>query len=129
MSKFASARQAPSRLWNLAIWALQILAALVFLFTGSIKLGGFDQAVKMFGEINIGQWFRYLTGILEVGGAILLLVPSFATAGAGVLAVVMTGAVIAHLTTHLDGGNAGAALVLLIITSFIAWQRRGQFLK
>ena len=30
--------------------------------------------VEMFDKIGLGQWFRYLTGGLEVTGAILLLV-------------------------------------------------------
>ncbi len=118
-----------SRLLNIVVWALQIIAALVFLITGAEKLVGFDNAVRMFGEIGMGQWFRYLAGMLEVAGAVLMLVPSFATAGAGMLAVVMVGAVIAHMTMHLEGGNPAAAIVLLLVTSFVAWQRRDKFLK
>ena len=118
-----------SRLLNIAVWAFQIIAAIVFLITGSEKLVCLDNAVRMFGEIGMGQWFRYLAGLLEVAGAVLMLVPSFATAGAGMLAVVMVGAVIAHMTTHLEGGNPAAAFVLLLVTTFVAWQRRDKFLK
>lgn len=31
--------------------------------------------VELFNEIGLGQWFRYLTGGLEVVGAVALLIP------------------------------------------------------
>ena len=34
--------------------------------------------VEMFDKIGVGQWFRYVTGLIEVGGAILMLVPGMA---------------------------------------------------
>lgn len=128
-SNLARSVRGYSRFQDVVIWTLQIVVAFVFLFAGSVKLAGFDDAVRMFGAIGFGQWFRYVTGLLEVAGAVLVLVPSFATAGAGVLALVMAGAVVAHLTTHLQGGSAGAAFFLLLVTSYIAWKRREQFLK
>jgi putative oxidoreductase len=57
-------------------WVLQILAAAMFLFAGGSKLAGQQAMVDTFGQIGLGQWFRYLTGIIEVGSAVLLLVPS-----------------------------------------------------
>jgi len=104
------------------LWFGQIAAAAMFLFAGSLKLSGAPLMVQEFGVIGLGQWFRYLTGTIEIVSALLLLVPSLAFFGASALAVTMVGAVIAHLA--ILGCNPMPALVLLIVTSTIAWFRR-----
>jgi putative oxidoreductase len=109
------------RLANVGLWVLQIIAAAMFLMAGTLKLIGNPDMVQEFGVIGIGQWFRYLTGIIEVVGAILLLIPGAALFGAVSLAVTMIGALIAH--SFVIGGNPAAAIVLLAITSTVAWAR------
>jgi uncharacterized membrane protein len=78
--------------------------------------------VGLFAAIGLGQWFRYLTGILEVAGAILLLIPRTSGLGALMLVGVMIGAVVTHL--FVIGGNPLMAIILLAITSLVAWERR-----
>lgn len=107
---------------TITLWALQILAALAFFAAGGAKLTGAPQMVAAFQKIDVGQWFRYLTGFLEVIGAVGLLVPRLAFYGAALLATVMVGAAISHLT--ILGGSPAAPLVLLILTATIAWLRR-----
>ena len=68
------------------------------------------------------EWFRLLTGMLEVGGGIALLVPRTAAFAAVLLALVMVGAVIAHLTVL--GGSPALAVMLLVACAGIAWLRR-----
>src|SRR6266480_3250574 len=92
-----------SRLATVGLWILQIAAAAMFLMAGTMKLTGNPQMVQMFGVIGLGQWFRYVTGTIEVVGAILLLIPGAAVFGAVPLAVTMVGAIIAHL--FVIGGN------------------------
>ena len=111
-----------SRAGNAVAWTLQILCALMFLFAGGSKLAGQQQMVDMFQAIGLGQWFRYLTGIIEVGGALLLLVPSLAFFGAIALAATMVGAVATHL--FVIGGAPAAPAVLLVATGAIAFLRR-----
>jgi uncharacterized membrane protein len=48
--------------------------------------------VQEFAQIGIGQWFRYFTGILEVSGAIGLLIPKYRFWAALQIAAVMAGA-------------------------------------
>jgi len=104
-----------------AAWVLQILAAAMFLFAGGSKLAGQQAMIDTFGQIGLGQWFRYLTGVIEVGSAVLLLVPTLAFFGAAALFVTMTGAVITHL--FVIGGSPAPAVVLLVVTGAIAYLR------
>jgi uncharacterized membrane protein YphA (DoxX/SURF4 family) len=118
--------QAPAshRSANVALWVLQILAAAAFLAAGGSKLAGVQQMVDVFEKVGIGQWFRYVTGLLEVGGAIGLLIPRYTFYAAALLAAVMVGAVISHLTVL--GGSPAAPVVLLLITGTVAFFRRSR---
>ena len=81
----------------LATWLPRVAVALVFLSVGSEKFGAGGPWVRVFARIGIGDWFRYLTGVMQVGGALLLLVPPLVTVGAVVLGCTMVGAVIANV--------------------------------
>jgi len=106
---------------NVAVWVLQIAVAAVFLVAALPKLAGVPVMVQMFGALGLGQWFRYFTAAVEIGGATLLFVPALAGIGAVVLATVMVGAILAH--TLVLGGSAVPAIVLLAATITIAWFR------
>jgi uncharacterized membrane protein YphA (DoxX/SURF4 family) len=110
------------KIMNFVLWVLQIAAAGMFLMVGFLKLSGNAQMVGLFEAIGIGQWFRYLTGTLEVAGAILLLIPRTSGLGAIMLAGVMGGAVITHL--FIVGGSPLMAIILLVVTGVVAWGRR-----
>ena len=112
---------------NIILWVLQIGAAAMFLMAGYGKLSGDPAMVKMFDTVGLGQWFRYLTGALEVIGAILLLTPWCSGLGALLLVAVMLGAVTSHL--FILGGSPMMAIVLLLVTAIIAWWRRDQTLR
>ena len=91
---------------------------------GFLKLSGDAQLVGLFEAIGLGQWFRYLTGTLEVAGAILLLIPHTSGLGALLLAGVMTGAVVTHF--FILGGSPLMAIILLVVMGVVAWGRRQQ---
>src|SRR4051794_25473361 len=103
----------------ITIWILSALATLAFLGAGGSKLAGAAPMVAVFDKVGIGQWFRYLTGLLEVIGAINLLIPRTAFYAAAMLAVIMVCATLAHVTVL--GGSPVAPIVLLIITGSIAY--------
>lgn len=107
---------------SVTAWVLQILAGLAFLTAGLMKLVGDEMQVKTFEEVGMGQWFRYLTGTLELIGALLILFPRSAFWGALLLMCIMVGAILTHLV--LIGGSPVPAIVLLVITATVAWLRR-----
>src|SRR6266850_7656993 len=117
-----SASGSTGKIVNVVLWVLQIAAAGMFLMVGFLKLSGNAQLVGLFEAIGVGQWFRYLTGTLEVAGASLLLVPRTSGVGALMLVVVMIGAVMTHL--FIIGGSPLMATILLGVTSLVAWGRR-----
>jgi putative oxidoreductase len=114
----------PGKALNIVLWTLQVLVALAFVAAGSGKLLGSPDMIALFGVVGIGQWFRYVTGSLEVLGALLLVVPGKTVFGAVLLACVMGGAVVAHLTVLHTAPTA--PLVLLALTAMMAWGRRSQ---
>jgi putative oxidoreductase len=107
-----------------ALWLTQLGLAAMFMFVGGLKLTGAPQLVALFDAIGIGQWFRYVTGTIEVVSAVALLVPSWAAFGALLLIPTMVGAVFTHL--FIVGGSAVPATLLLIGALAVAWARREQ---
>jgi putative oxidoreductase len=109
----------------IALWVLRVVMGLAFLAAGGSKLAGAPAMVAMFAKIGFGQWFRILTGLLEVAGAIGLFVPRFAVYAASMLGVVMVGAVGFHLTRL--GGNPVPPIVLLLLAILIVWLSKRRF--
>jgi hypothetical protein len=61
---------------NLLLWVLQVALALLYLAGGAYKVFSFDELAKQFSALSRGGW-RAL-GVLEVLGAVLLVVPAAA---------------------------------------------------
>jgi putative oxidoreductase len=110
------------RVRTITLWILQVTVALAFLAAGGSKLAGAEQMVGVFAKIGLGQWFRYLTGLLELAGAIGLFIPRYAFYAAGLLMLVMAGAIFAHLTVL--GGSPLPPIVLLLLSAAIAYLRK-----
>jgi putative oxidoreductase len=106
---------------RIGLWILSGLVALVFIGAGGAKLAGAVVMVELFDKVGLGQWFRYFTGLLEVAGGLGLLMSRWAFQSAVLLAVVMVGAFIAHVTVV--GGSPAAAVVLFVLTGIIAYLR------
>src|SRR3954464_3703104 len=131
MSHALSFTQTPSvrreRSGVIALWVVQIGLAGMFLLAGGSKLLGTPAMVALFNTIGIGQWFRYVTGVIEVGSAIALLVPSIAVFGALALVPTMIGAVATQL--FIVGASAVAPAVLLLGAAGVLWVRRHELLS
>jgi uncharacterized membrane protein YphA (DoxX/SURF4 family) len=82
----------PQRIDTLMTWLPRIAAAVAFFGFGYQKFAGDPMWIRVFDGIGIGQWFRYFTGAMQIGGAILVLIPRTFLIGIGVLSCTMLGA-------------------------------------
>jgi putative oxidoreductase len=108
----------------IALWMTQVALAVVFLMAGGSKLAGVPVMVSLFGQLGVGQWFRYVTGAIELTAGIALLIPSAAIFGAMLLIPTMIGAIIVNL--FIVPASPVPPLVLLLLAAAVAWARRDQ---
>ncbi len=110
-----------------ALWALTVLMAAVFLVAGGTKLSGLPAQTSNFVRWGYPGWFMYVVGLMEAAGAILLLVPRLA----GFAVLLLGGVMIGATATHLIHGETNAApvpLTLLALVLVIGYARRGPLL-
>lgn len=102
--------------------AISGLLTLAFGAAGLSKLAGVEMMVATFDAIGWGQWFRYVTGVIEVGSAILLWVPGLQWIGAALLVCTMIAAVLFHIL--LLGPSFVPALVLGVLSAIVLIARK-----
>ena len=107
------------------IWALSIALAALFLLAGLPKLLGMEsvglQAAAMDG---FPPWVRMLAGLLQVIGAICLLVPPIATIAAVALALLMIPAAATQYIGH--PSLLWVPIVLFVLLLVVAWRRSAE---
>ncbi|RKF07720.1 DoxX family protein [Oceaniradius stylonematis] len=106
---------------NRVAWGAQGLLALAFLAAGSQKIIGTEPMLQMFAAIGLGPLFQYVTGSLEITGAVMLLIPATAFWGAALVSCIMVGAIYTHLAVI--GGSFVPALMLLLLACIVLWVR------
>ncbi len=111
---------------TIGTWALTVLMAVAFLSAGGSKLAGSEQMVNNFNEMGLPTWFLYVTGAIEVAGALLLLIPRTSPLGAGLLIPTMIGAVLAHVVSGHPIGQAVPAAVLGLLVAAVLYLRRDE---
>lgn len=97
--------------------ALRVVLTLVFVGAGSAKLLGVTMMVETFETIGWGQWFRYVTALVEIGSAALLWVPGMQVVGAGLLCITMICGALFHI--FVIGPSAVPALVLAALCATV----------
>ena len=117
-------RPARRRAATVALWALQIALAVALGAAGASKLAGAPAMLELFDAVGVGQWLRYVTGSFELLGALLLVVPATAAFGALLLAGVLSGAVLSHLTVLHT--SPAAPLALLAGLAVVLYARRAE---
>lgn len=102
---------------------LQSLLALVFLMTGFMKISGNKQQVETFKHLNLPQWFRVVTGWVQLVGVAGLVIGFWnpgVTALAGLwLAITMLGGVITHIRAKDPISQAIPAFILAVLATII----------
>ena len=113
----------PDRIDLIRTWVPRIAMSLFFLSFGSQK---FTDAywIGVFATIGFGDWFRYVTGLMQVGGALLLLVSRTALAGAVILATTMIGAMLAWIFFLESPGSAVIPAVIFAMLVALAANAR-----
>ena len=110
-----------------ALWIVQVLLALLFLFAGGMKL--ILPLEKMQGPVTLPGGFLRFIGVAEVLGGLGLILPTLLRIRPGLtplaaagLVIIMIGAVV----TTLVGGDVASALipaVVGILLLFVAYNR------
>ena len=101
----------------------RVLLTIAFVMSGGAKLAGVAAMVEMFDAIGVGQWFRYVTGIVEVGGAAMLWYKPTRILGALLLGATMLGAVVAHML-FLGPSTLPAIMLGILAVIVILFERK-----
>jgi putative oxidoreductase len=107
---------------TVALWIVQVLAAAAFVAIGIAKFASPAWAGKFSGW-GYPDGFHLVIGALEVGGAMLLLVPKVSSYGAALLGAIMVGAAATH-ALHDETARLAAPLMWLAIITLIGMARR-----
>ena len=111
----------PSRLRTIGRALPRLGLAVFFALVGYSKFDSDpgSEWVQIFEQIGVGQWLRYVTGVMQVGGAVLLLPRKTLTAGAAMLACTMAGAAFVDLFIMTSPIVIVPLLLLMII--IVVW--------
>ncbi|MEU0847374.1 DoxX family protein [Streptomyces flaveolus] len=110
---------------RIALRGAQVMLALFFAVASALpKLIAHASAAESFDEMGWGNAGMYAIGILELVGAVALLVPVLQSVAATALSGLMVGAFVVQLTCF-DGENAATPLILMVPLLLVAWARRG----
>lgn len=103
---------------------LRAVLTLAFVAAGGAKIIGVEMMVATFDTIGAGQWFRYVTGLVEIVGAVLLWLPGRQVIGAALLGGTMVGAVLTHW--FILGPSAVPAIILGLACAAVLYLYREQ---
>ncbi|MFJ9950845.1 DoxX family protein [Kitasatospora sp. NPDC091207] len=116
----------PSKAVVRLIWTLRVLLALFFALASALpKLLALPAAGSVFDAIGAGDWLMYLTGLVELAGAVGLLLRRLAGPAATALIVFLLFAFVTQLTA-MHGENAGTPFIFMVPLAVIAWNRRAE---
>ena len=108
---------------SIAVWVLQILLAVLFGLQAWMKLSSSPTWVARFRAWGYPEHFYLVVGLMELLGAVALVVPRLVRFGVGMLLVVMVGATATHLLHREVQVITG--LVLIALLSLVLYARRG----
>ena len=109
---------------RLGTWILQVVVAGAFFGAGATKLAAAPFEVRLFAHIGLGQWFRVVTGVVQIVGAFALVYPRLASIGGLWLGFTMFCAVVANLAVLHT--SPAPAIVLGLLNALIVYLRRDE---
>jgi putative oxidoreductase len=106
---------------------LRLFVAILLGWAGYLKLSSAPVEVELFTSLSMEPHGRYLVGILELGAAVLILLPQGIVQGAILAWGLMAGAILAHLTRIGIAGQAGVLFgAALVSASVIIYLNRSR---
>ena len=129
ISRATGSNAPPRKGLNIALWIVQVLLALLFVFAGVMKL--VMPLEQMAGPVAFPGWFLRFIGVVELLGGLGLILPgllrirtSLTVWAAAGLVIVMIGAV----GTTLAGGSETAGMAVIpavtgLLAAFVAYGR------
>jgi len=115
---------------NIALWTVQALLALLFLFVGGMKLVlPIEEMMKQM-PIPLPSWFLRFTGVVEVLGAIGVILPRLLGIRPGLTPLAAAGLVIVMIgaTVYtLAAGDVAPALISLVVGTLAAFVAYGRW--
>ncbi len=108
---------------KVGVWTVTIFLGAIFLLAGVGKFLQLAMWQERFAtQWGLPGWLVLATALLEVAGAVLILMPRTAVYGGSIIAAVMIGA----MGTHAMAGeypNIGVTAVFGSLAAFVAWYR------
>lgn len=106
-------------------WVARVVIFAIFMFFAAGKFSTNPNApwVVLFRQVGFGQWFRYFTGVVEIVGAFLVLIPQTVPVGLIMLMSTVSGATL--VVTVLLHRPADAFIPFALLTGMAAfWMHR-----
>ena len=107
---------------EIAAWLLALWLCYIFFRAGIAKFDDSSGWSRAFRGWGFSVWFRVLIGVLEVIGALLLLVPRTVVYGTITIGVIMIGAAVTQLMQHRP--HPAAYMMLALATVLFALRRK-----
>jgi uncharacterized membrane protein YphA (DoxX/SURF4 family) len=110
--------------FNILVWALRLLAAIIMLQTLFFKFTAAPESVYIFTKLGMEPWGRIGIGSMELVAAVLIIIPRTTGIGALIAVGLMAGAIFFHLTklgivVQGDGGQLFILATLVFTSSAI----------
>jgi uncharacterized membrane protein YphA (DoxX/SURF4 family) len=110
--------------FNILVWALRLVAAIIMLQTLFFKFTAAPESVYIFTKLGMEPWGRIGIGSMELVAAVLIIIPRTTGIGALIAVGLMAGAIFFHLTklgivVQGDGGQLFILATLVFTSSAI----------
>jgi uncharacterized membrane protein YphA (DoxX/SURF4 family) len=112
--------------WRAFSTVIGAVVALVFIAAGLFKVANAGPLAEAFAAAGYPDWVRIVTGLVEVGGGVMLLRPRFTPYAPAVLLVALVAAVLVSQAEGAQTMQAGVPFVMTMPLTLLAlsvWRR------
>ncbi len=122
MSESQTEEKKNTPLTDLAVHVVSILLAITFVGAALFKLITWESTVEQFERFGYDPWFIWVTVLVELVGAVLIVMsePHVKSWGTTVITTTMVAAMLSHLKAG-EPGEMIPPLVVMLMAMFVAW--------